>query len=75
MPRARVIAAIDADISFNAANDSDDPSAWFLDDYSLESLHMFGRTWSEKELRVTFGDLGADALIGLICDKIEEWDE
>lgn len=45
------------------------------EDLELDSLYMFGREWIEKELRVAFGDMGADALIGLIFEKAEEWED
>lgn len=45
------------------------------EDKQLESLNMFGKEWTEKELRVVFGDMGTDALLGLIFDECEEWDD
>jgi hypothetical protein len=81
MPRAKVCDELEAFIQFDTESCDygvDHSPEWDeirRDTLELESLHMFGRAWSEKELRVTFGDLGADALISLICDGIEEWEE
>ena len=67
-----------ATVSATIAQDSDDPNEVFFDDMELESLHMFDRDWSEKELRVYFGDMGADALLSLIFaeagDDVMEWE-
>ena len=69
----------EATVSATIAQDSDDPNEAFFDDMELESLHMFDRDWSEKELRVYFGDMGADALLSLIFaeagDDVMEWEE
>ena len=75
MPQARVEFGGEAVVSMSAANDGENPNEFFLDDMELDSLYMFNRDWSEKELRVTFGDMGTDALIGLIFGEIEEWEE
>jgi hypothetical protein len=68
-----------ATVSATIAYDSDNPNEAFFDDMELESLYMFDRDWSEKELRVYFGDMGAEALIGLIfdaaSDDLMEWEE
>ena len=69
----------EATVSATIAQDSDDVNEAFFDDMELESLHMFGRDWSEKELRVYFGDMGADALLSLLFaeagDDVMEWGE
>ena len=69
----------EATVSANIAQDSDNPNEAFLDDMELESLHMFDRDWSEKELRACFGDMGTDALLSLIfaeaSDHVMEWEE
>ena len=75
MGRTKVYSEIEADVSFTASNDSDNPNEYDLDDMQIESLHMFGREWEEKELRLYFGDQGADAFLQLIMDNIEEWDD
>ena len=68
----------EATVSATIAQDSDDTTEAFFDDMELESLHMFDRDWSEKELRVYFGDMGADALLSLIFaeagDDVMEWE-
>ena len=80
MPRSTVYADIEAIVSFETERadygvrgspvwDEIDPATM-----ELESLHMFGRDWTEAELRLTFGDIGADALARLIFDEVEEWD-
>jgi hypothetical protein len=69
----------EAIVSATISQDGDNPNEAYLDDMELESLHLFDRDWSEKELRVYFGDMGADALIGLIFDAagedLMEWEE
>ena len=52
-------------------------SQWetFIDDMELESLTMLGRDWTERDLRVFFGDQGADALVRLIFDNAEGWED
>lgn len=47
----------------------------FIDDMELESLTMLGRDWTERDLRVFFGDQGADALVRLIFDNAEDWED
>ena len=80
MPTANVNTEIEAVVTF-ATEKSDygvnGSPVWdeiLHDTFSLDSLHMFGREWTEKELRVVFGDMGTDALLGLVFDEIEEWD-
>lgn len=43
---------------------------------NVEFLEMFifGRWWTEAELRTTFGDMGADAMIRLSADRVEDWE-
>ncbi len=74
MAHAHVEFGGEAWISLSANNDGDNPNEFFLDDMELDSLYMFDREWSEKELRVYFGDMGADAILGLIFEQVEEWD-
>ena len=75
MPQGHVITEIEAQVSFTASNDGDNPSEYFLDDMQLDSLAMFGDEWTEKELRLIFGDQGADAMLQLIFNNVEgEWD-
>ena len=79
MPTRTLEFSGEATVSATMAQDSDDPNEAFLDDMELESLHMFDREWSEKELRVYFGDMGTDALLSLIfadaSDHVMEWEE
>ena len=69
----------EATVSATIAQDSDNTNEAFFDDMELDSLHMFDRDWSEKELRVYLGDMGADALLSLIFaeagDDVMEWGE
>lgn len=74
MARATVTAEIEAEVSFMANSDSDDPREVFFDNMELESLWMFGNEWTEKELRLTFGDMGANAMLQLIFNNVEDWD-
>lgn len=41
----------------------------------IESMSMFGRNWSEVDLRATFGDQGVEALRSLIVDNVEDWED
>lgn len=75
MPRTTIKTEIEAEVYFTASNDGDNPNEYFIDDMQMESLWMFGREWEEKELRLVFGDQGADAMLQLIGDQIEEWDD
>jgi hypothetical protein len=75
MPQARVEFGGEALVSLTASNDGENPNEFFLDDMELDSLYMFNRDWSEKELRVCFGDMGTDALLSLIFGIVEEWEE
>ena len=78
MPVSRVTTEIEATVTGSAVkSDYGVPGSpvWYeYEAIDLDSLHMFGRDWSEKELRVTFGDMGADALIGLIFEQCEDWE-
>jgi hypothetical protein len=69
----------EAIVSATISQDSDDPNEAFFDDMELEGLYLFDQYWSEKELRIYFGDMGADALIGLVfdaaTDDVGEWEE
>lgn len=73
--RAKVQATIEAGVSFDAANDGDNPYEYFVDNMVLDSLWLFGDDWTERELRLTFGDMGAEALLQLIFNNVEEWED
>jgi hypothetical protein len=81
MPSATVTSEIEAEVSFAiervdyGVSGSPEWDEILPDTMELESLHMFGRDWSEKELRITFGDMGTDAMLGLIYEQVEEWDD
>ena len=82
MPRAEVYSDIYADVSFQAdfvPGYGEQPDCYEIDVASLEidSLHMFGKDWSEAELRLTFGDMGADAIRGLVFELVEgeDWED
>jgi len=81
MPTASVNTEIEARVSFNIVKEDygvRGSPVWdeILDDtLSLDSVHMFGRDWSEKDLRVVFGDMGTDALLSLIYGSIEDWED
>jgi hypothetical protein len=79
MALARIATEIEAEIyAIGVPTDYGVPrsSTWVeYDDLELHGLTMFGREWTEKELRNTFGDQGADALIALIFDQVEDWEE
>lgn len=81
MPSATVEEYIEAEVSFQTETCdygvSGSPVWEEIDTTSmeLESLHMFGRDWSEAELRLTFGDMGADAIRRLVFESVEEWDD
>ena len=40
--------------------------------YDIESLHMFGRAWTPRQLVEKFGKQGADALMDLIFDQTDK---
>ena len=50
----------------------DDTGTYEMQDVEIETAHMFGREWSEKEMRDEFGKL-ADYIID--WDNGEEWEE
>jgi len=81
MPRTTIHSDLEATVSFETEKqdygvpgspvwDEIDPSSM-----ELESLWMFGKEWTEAELRLTFGDMGADAIAGLIFDMVEDWED
>jgi hypothetical protein len=76
MPKstARVTTEIEAQVSLDAFDDDLNPEENYLDNFELGDLWMFGREWSERDLRITFGDMGADALIGLIFGLVEDYE-
>ncbi len=47
------------------------PSWYEVEDVQIESVHMFGRSWTENELRAEFGKL-ADWIIENVDEQ--EWD-
>ena len=63
MPVSRVSDEIDAYVSARGVKvDYGVPGSpeWIeYEDLELDSLWMFGRDWTEKELRAVFGDMGA----------------
>jgi hypothetical protein len=80
MPTVKVYDSIEAEISFETQfspgyGEQSDVDEVLLDTMALDSLHMFGRDWTEKDLRVTFGDMGAEAIKNLAFDMVEEWDD
>jgi hypothetical protein len=81
MPRAKVYSDIEAEVIFDTVKEDygvERSPVWDAiadDTMRLESLHMFGREWSEREMRVTFGDFGTDAFLGLVFDQVEDWED
>jgi hypothetical protein len=47
----------------------------YVEDIELSEAWMFNRVWTEAEMRTTFGDMGAEALIGLMQGYAEDWEE
>ena len=47
----------------------------YVDDIEFQEAWMFGRAWTEAEMRTTFGDMGADAMIGLLQGYAEDWED
>ena len=41
----------------------------------IETLEIFGYDWTEKELRMTFGDQGAEAFLQLVFNQVEDWED
>jgi hypothetical protein len=72
--RAKVQATVEAVVSFDADNYGDNPYEYFVDNMALDSLWLFGDEWTERELRLTFGDMGAEALLQLIFNNVEDWE-
>ena len=81
MPLAKVNSEIDAQVSFRTYKEdygvTGSPVWDAIDDSSmeLESLHMFGDDWSRAELVECFGKQGADALMQLIFNNVEDWED
>jgi hypothetical protein len=80
MPRSDVTTYLEAEVAFNATlvkGYEEQHDSYDIDFASVElvKLRMFGRDWTESELRLRFGDQGAVALIGLIADHIEDLED
>ena len=77
MATATVNTELTAKIRFNVDHtrgDQFNPDEYEFNDMELETLNMFGGDWTEKELRLTFGDIGAMALIEMCFNNVEDWE-
>lgn len=45
------------------------------DTMEIDTLEIFGDEWTEKELRLTFGDQGAEAFLQLVFNQVEDWED
>lgn len=77
MPQVSVHSEIEADVSFDTERaDYGVPGSPVWDDMmpetlSLESLTMFGTTYSERELRLEFGNQGAEAMMKIVFNNVD----
>jgi hypothetical protein len=46
-----------------------------IEDVEFLEMYAFKKWWTEAELRTAFGDMGADAMIRLMQDQIDDWEE
>lgn len=81
MPTAKVYGDIEATVRFNTERvDYGVPHSPEWDDITpetmeIETLEIFGYDWTEKELRMTFGDQGAEAFLQLVFNQVEDWED
>jgi hypothetical protein len=74
MAKAYVLADIEAELSFRVLKEEYGCEI-DLETVEIDSLSMFGRDWSESDLRATFGDQGAEAMRDLILSEVEDWED
>ena len=80
MPAAKIYGDIQASVSFKTERvDYGVPGSPEWDEIipetmEIETLEIFGNDWTEKELRMTFGDQGAEAFLQLVFNQVEDWE-
>jgi hypothetical protein len=74
MAKAYVLADIEAELSFRVLKEEYGCEI-DLETVEIDSLSMFGRDWSESDLRATFGDQGAEAMRAMILAEVEDWED
>jgi len=80
MPTAKVSGEIEAIVTFRTERvDYGVPRSPVWDEIipetmEIETLEIFGNDWTEKELRMTFGDQGAEAFLQLVFNQVEDWE-
>jgi hypothetical protein len=81
MPRTTVYNEIEAVVSFDTftadygVQGSPEWEEIMPETMEIEGMTMFGRDWSEADLRATFGDQGAEALRSLVMESVEDWED
>lgn len=80
MPTAKIHGDIQASVRFDTERvDYGVPRSPEWDEIipetmEIETLEIFGYDWTEKELRMTFGDQGAEAFLQLVFNQVEDWE-
>lgn len=81
MPRTTVYNEIEAVVSFETFTEdygvqgSPEWEEIMPETMEIEGMTMFGKDWSEVDLRATFGDQGAEALRALVLAEVEDWED
>lgn len=74
MAKAYVRADIEAEMSFDVLREEYGIEI-DLETVEIDCMTMFGRDWSESDLRATFGDQGAEAMRALVLAEVEDWED
>lgn len=81
MPSAKIYGDIEASVTFRTERVDygvERSPEWDMiipETMEIDGLSIFGNDWTEKELRMTFGDQGAEALLQLVFNQVEDWED